>query len=79
MNDEANKDKEPQPQKNNDALRAISFFSQLGVTVGATILVGVLLGKFLDSLLGTTPWLLLICSLLSVGAAFKALLNLTQD
>ncbi|NLN53511.1 MAG: hypothetical protein GX150_04315, partial [Firmicutes bacterium] len=36
--------------------------------MAATIFVGVLLGRFLDSLLGTSPWLLLIFSLLGAGA-----------
>lgn len=65
--------------KRNDTLRALANFSQIGITIVATLLVGVLLGKFLDGLLGTTPWLLLLFSLLGIGAAFMGLLRLPQD
>ncbi|HBT64732.1 MAG TPA: hypothetical protein DEB10_08755 [Ruminococcaceae bacterium] len=47
--------------------------------MAASVLVGVLLGKYLDGLLGTTPWLLLISSLLGAGAAIKVLFNISQN
>jgi len=47
--------------------------------MAASVLVGVLLGKYLDGLLDTTPWLLLIFSLLGVGAAIKSLFNIPED
>jgi len=72
-------DKRESKPKSNLLARAVANFSQIGVTIAATIIVGVLLGKFLDSLFGTTPWLLLVFSLLGVGAAFKGLLNLPED
>ena len=75
MSKRHNKDEQP---KNSETLRALSYFSQIGVTMAATILVGVLLGKYLDGLLGTTPWLLLIFSLLGVGAAIKTLFDIPK-
>lgn len=69
-----NKDKHPQP-KSSQTYRALAYFSQIGVTIVAAVLVGVFLGKFLDSLLGTKPWLLLIFSLLGAGAAIRVLFN----
>lgn len=63
-------------RKNSEILfSAFVYFSQVGVTMAATILVGVLLGKYLDRWLGTEPWLLLICSLLGLGAAIRSLLK----
>jgi len=56
--------------------RAVAFFSQVATTIVASILIGVFLGRFLDNLLGTTPWLLLVFSLLGVGAAIKAIFDL---
>jgi ATP synthase protein I len=44
--------------------------------MAACVLIGVFLGRFLDGLLGTSPWLLLLCSLLGVGAALKAVFEL---
>ncbi|PWJ47172.1 AtpZ/AtpI family protein [Faecalicatena contorta] len=76
MSEQQDEDKEP---KNHETLRALAYFSQIGITLAATILTGVLLGKFLDDLLGTTPWLLLVFSLLGVGAAIKSLFNTPKD
>lgn len=76
MNKEPQKDKKI---KDSETIRAISYFSQIGFTIAATVIVGVLLGKYLDSLLGTSPWLLLIFSLLGLGAAMKAMFNVSYD
>ena len=63
-------------KQHNDFLKALSFFSQVGTTIIACVFIGVLLGKFLDSCFDTSPWLLLIFSLLGMAAAFKALFDL---
>lgn len=76
MSKRHNKDNKP---KNYETLRAIAYFSQIGVTMAATVLVGVLLGKYLDDLLGTTPWLLLVFSLLGGGAAIKSLFHFPNE
>ena len=64
------------PMKSSEFIKALSIITQVGLTVAACILVGVFLGRFLDNLLGTSPWLLLLLSLLGVGAAFKSLFDL---
>ncbi|MDD3693055.1 MAG: AtpZ/AtpI family protein [Oscillospiraceae bacterium] len=64
--------------KTSETLRAIAHFSHIGVTMAASVLVGVLIGKYLDGLLGTTPWLLLVFSLLGAGAAIKVLFNISK-
>ena len=56
--------------------KAITFLSQIAITMAVCVFIGVFLGNFLDNLLGTSPWLLLIFSLLGVGASFKALLDM---
>ena len=61
---------------NRDFLQALAFLSQIGISIAACLVVGIFLGRFLDNLLGTSPWLLLVCSLLGVGAAFKYILGL---
>lgn len=65
-------------RKNSDTLRMLANVSQIGVTMGASVLIGVLLGKYLDRLLDTSPWLLLIFSLLGAGAAIKSLFNIPK-
>ncbi|MGI6238960.1 MAG: AtpZ/AtpI family protein [Christensenellales bacterium] len=59
-----------------ELMRAITAFSQIGVTIVACVLVGVFLGRWLDNLLGTSPWLLLVFSLFGAGAALKALFDM---
>ncbi len=73
-----NKEKKPEKEEGagKEFLRALTFFSQVGITMAACVLIGVLLGKFLDGLLGTSPWLLLVFSLLGAAAAFKAMFDL---
>ncbi len=76
MSKDDNGEKRP---KNSETFRALAYFSQIGVTIAASILTGVLLGKYLDIWLGTTPWFLLIFSLLGVGASFKVLFNIPGE
>jgi len=56
----------------------MSLLSHIGVTIIACIAVGILLGRFIDGLLGTTPWLLIICTLLGIAAAFKSILDISR-
>lgn len=74
MNKKQNKDT-PSDSKNNQTLRALAQFSQVGITMAVSVLLGVLLGKYLDEWIGTSPWLLLIFSLLGAGAAIQSLLK----
>ena len=60
----------------NDFVRGLSLLSQVGISIITCILIGVFLGRFLDQFFGTSPWLLLIFSLLGVGAAFKYIYEL---
>ncbi|MDR3119939.1 MAG: AtpZ/AtpI family protein, partial [Clostridiales bacterium] len=50
--------------------------SQLGLSMCACVLIGVLAGSWLDRWLGTKPWLLLLCSLIGAAAAFKVMYDL---
>lgn len=59
-----------------DTFRALAHFSHIGMTMAASVLIGVLLGKRLDAWLGTSPWLLLVFSFLGVGAAIRFLFKI---
>ena len=65
--------------KHRKTYRALAYFTQIGLTMVASILVGVLIGKFLDGILGTSPWLLLVFSLLGAGAALKSIYDISKD
>jgi len=69
----------PDDNKGHDGfMRALTFLSQIGITILACVAVGILLGRFLDSLLGTSPWLLLVFTLLGIVAAFKSILDIAK-
>jgi ATP synthase protein I len=61
---------------NLEALRAFGLFTQLGLSMAACALVGVLAGSRLDKWLRTSPWMLLLFSFLGVAAAFKAMYDI---
>ena len=60
----------------NDFVRGLSLLSQIGISIVTCILIGIFLGRFLDQFFGTSPWLLLIFSLLGTGAAFRYIYDL---
>ena len=70
--------KEQKNKQRKELLNAFSFFSQVGIMMASCVLVGVLLGKFLDDVLGTAPWLLLLFSLLGAAASFKSVFDLAN-
>lgn len=43
--------------------------------MASCVFIGVFLGRYLDKLLGSSPWLLLVFSLIGVGAAIKVLFD----
>lgn len=61
-----------------DLLRGFSQVSQIGISIAVCIAMGVLIGRFLDDFFGSSPWLLLVFSLLGIGAAFKTILELAK-
>lgn len=63
-------------RKNRGTMRALANFSQIGVTMAASVLIGVFLGRFLDGLFNTSPWLLLLFSFLGAGAAIRNLFDM---
>lgn len=66
------------PKQRKEILRALSMFSQIGITMVVCIVMGVFLGRFLDNWLGTTPWMLLIFAFLGAGAAFKSVYDMSK-
>jgi len=62
----------------NTILRAMSLLTQLGLTVVFCLAAGIALGWWLDVRFDTSPWLLIIFSLLGLGAAVKSLFDLIK-
>lgn len=65
-------------QDRKNILRAISYTTQIGLTMAACIVIGVLLGLFLDNRLGTDPWLVLVFTFLGCIAAFKSMIDIAK-
>ncbi|MDR2572006.1 MAG: AtpZ/AtpI family protein [Oscillospiraceae bacterium] len=65
------------PQQNEFA-KAFSYLLQIGVTIIACLAVGIFLGWLLDRYLGTAPWLMMTCTFLGIGAAFKSIFEFAK-
>lgn len=72
-------DKKPKKKSNSSkTFQALARFTNIGFTLAATIFISVFIGKFLDDLLGSSPWLLLIFAILGAIAAIRYLFNLAD-
>jgi len=58
--------------------RAYAQLLQIGIMIISCLAVGIFLGWLLDRLLDTSPWLLLVFSLLGVVAAFKSIFDFAK-
>lgn len=65
-------------QDRKNLVRAVGIASQIGLSMATCVLVGVLLGVFLDDRLGTSPWLVLVFTFLGCLAAFKTLFDIAK-
>jgi ATP synthase protein I len=59
-------------------LRAAGYMTHIAVTMAVCVLIGVLLGLWLDTRLGTDPWLVIIFSILGVMAAIKSMIDIAK-
>ena len=62
-------------QQRKNLLRGLTLFSQIGISMASCVLLGVFVGQFLDRRFDTSPWFLLVFSLVGVAAAYKALFD----
>jgi len=69
-------DQKDENKQRGEFAKAIVFLSQIAITMAVCVFIGVFLGNFLDRLLGTSPWLLIVFSFLGVGASFKSLFDM---
>lgn len=67
------KDKHVVGKKSNTPLRSSSIIFNVAVEMVAGLLVGLMLGFFLDEQFATKPLFLIICLFLGIGASFKVI------
>lgn len=60
-------------EEKKDYLRWLGVLSTVGINIVATTVVGFLIGYWLDSLLGTKPWLMIVFLILGIIAGFRNL------
>ena len=56
--------------------KGLAMLTQIGLTFVVCIAIGFFVGRWLDDVLGTSPWLLLVGILVGIASAFKALFDL---
>ena len=59
--------------KSSPGFRKLAVLSSLGLMLPSSIAVGLFMGYFLDKLLGTDPWLLIVFTLFGVASGFLSL------
>lgn len=59
-------------------MRKYLRFSTLGIEMGLTLCIGILIGWYLDRLFGTRPWLMIIFSIFGIIAGFRNIVRLAQ-
>ncbi len=57
---------------------ALGLITQIGLNMVITIGMSLFLGKFLDSIFKTSPWLLIVFTILGVLAAFRNMFYMTM-
>jgi len=58
--------------------RALGMLSQVGISIIACVAVGLGIGWFLDRLLNTTPWLMLVFTIFGIVAAIKSIFEFAK-
>lgn len=53
--------------------------STIGIEMGAALVVGLVLGWYLDRYFGTRPWLLVIFTALGIGAGFRNIIRVALE
>lgn len=66
-------------KRKNEIVRAFALVTQLGIQMACCIVIGVILGIFLDRLLGTAPLFIITLSILGSAAAIKVLYDISKD
>lgn len=60
-------------------MRRYLRFSTVGLELGLSVIIGLLVGQWLDARLGTEPWLLLLFLLFGMVAGFRSVYRLLRE
>jgi F0F1-type ATP synthase assembly protein I len=59
--------------------RSLSIASSIGLVLAVSIAIGYFFGSWLDKKFGTTPWLMLVFTLMGIAAGFIEMFKLAQQ
>ena len=59
-------------------LQALALLTQISFTIIACITIALLIGFYLDRFLGTSPWMLLLFTVLGIFAALKSIYDFAK-
>lgn len=62
-----------------ELFRLISKFGTIGLEMGLSVVIGLLMGVYLDRFLKTDPWMTIIFLLFGIAAAFKAIIRAAKE
>lgn len=68
----------PESESSKTAYRAFGLVTAIGADLVGCILGGLYLGKWIDSKLGTTPWLMVLGILLGLAVGIFGIFKMTQ-
>ena len=63
---------------NNGYMVAFAYLLHVGITIISCIAVALFAGYYLDKLLGSSPWMLLLFILFGIIAAFKSIIDFAK-
>jgi ATP synthase protein I len=69
----------PLGQNRKELFRLISRFATIGLEMGFSVVIGLLMGIYLDRYLGTEPWLTIVFLLFGIAAAFRAMIRVVKE
>ncbi len=61
-----------------ETIRSLIDFSSLGLEMGLSVAIGIVMGYFLDRFFKTYPYLTIIFTFFGIGAAFKTIIMLIK-
>lgn len=66
-------------EERKELIRLVSKFGTIGLEMGFSVVIGLLLGMYLDGLLNTKPWMTFIFFMFGIASAFKAVLRVLKE
>ena len=57
----------------------ISKFATVGLEMGFSVIIGLLMGVYLDRYLGTAPWMTIVFLLFGIAASFMAMMRAVKE